>query len=154
MQSRGGGHGGLQAERAQVTLAQSTLSSCSPIAILVGAGISTQVENEKALRELICTAERMGSHACSAPPPQDREASETTAKITRSLEPRGGRTPHRTHFMNQGQVSLPSFSVSIRFSERSRNWRYWRSRRFSTCLIWFLAKDRKLQGRREGQRQG
>lgn len=59
----------MQAERAQVTLAQSTLSSCSPIAILVGAGISTQVENEKALRELICTAERMGSHACSAPPP-------------------------------------------------------------------------------------
>ena len=52
--------------------------------------------------------------------------------------------------MNQGQASLPSFSVSIRFSDRSRNWRYWRSRRFSTCLIWFLAKDRKLE-RREGK---
>lgn len=50
--------------------------------------------------------------------------------------------------MNQGQVPLPSFSVSMRFSERSRNWRYWRPRRFSTCLIWFPARDRKLQGRR------
>lgn len=44
---------------------------------------------------------------------------------------------------------LPSFRTSIRFSERSRNWRYWRSRRFSTCLIWFPARDRKLQGKRE-----
>jgi hypothetical protein len=51
-----------------VRLAQLTLSPFSPVAFLVGAGISTQVEDEKALRELICTAERMGSHACSAPP--------------------------------------------------------------------------------------
>lgn len=47
---------------------QLTFRPSSPVAILVGAGISTQVENEKALGELICMAERMGSHVCSAPP--------------------------------------------------------------------------------------
>lgn len=47
---------------------------------------------------------------------------------------------------------LPSFSVPIRFSERSRNWRCGRSRRFSTCLIWFPARDRKLQGKGRGCR--
>lgn len=53
----------------------------SPVAILVGAGISTQVENEKALGELVCTAERMGSHACSVPhPPRETSIKDYSKK--------------------------------------------------------------------------
>lgn len=48
----------------------------------------------------------------------------TIIKTTGHLEPRGGRAQHGTHPMNQAKVFLPSVSVSIRFSERSRNWRY------------------------------
>lgn len=50
----------------------------------------------------------------------------------------------REGLLSQGQGTLPSCSVAIKFSERSRNWRYGRSRRFSTCWIRFPARDRKL----------
>lgn len=68
-------------------------SLSSPVAILVGARVSTQVEDEKALRELVCAAERMREGLMPALfPSRGRERS----KITGSVEPRGGRAPHGT----------------------------------------------------------
>lgn len=136
---------------AHLALLHPAFSPNSPVAILVGAGVSTQVEDEKALGELICAVERMSEGLVLALPSlRPRGGGGGRSKITKSLEPRGGRTPHGTHCVSQGTVFLPSFSTSIRLSERSRNWRYWRSRRFSTCRIWFPARDRKLPGKREG----
>lgn len=51
------------------------------------------------------------------------------------------------------RVPLPSASESIRFSERSRNWRYGSVRRFSTCLMRFPARDRKLRGGKGTERE-
>lgn len=62
-------------------------------------------------------------------------------------------SPHGTYFMSQGEGILPSSSFAIKFSERSRNWRYGRSRRFSTCRIRFPARDRKLPGEGGVQRK-
>lgn len=45
---------------------------------------------------------------------------------------------------------LPGSSVSIRFCDRSRNCRSWRSWRFSTARMRFPASERNLQGGRSG----
>lgn len=60
---------------AHLALLHPAFSPNSPVAILVGAGVSTQVEDEKALGELICAVERMSEGLVLALP---------------SLRPRGG----------------------------------------------------------------
>lgn len=62
--------------------AESDFLPSSPVAILVGAGVSTQVEDEKALGELICAIERMSEGLVLALP---------------SLHPRGGGGEKQDH---------------------------------------------------------
>lgn len=69
--------------------AESDFLPSSPVAILVGAGVSTQVEDEKALGELICAVERMSEGLVLALPSLHSRGGGGESKITKSLEPRG-----------------------------------------------------------------
>lgn len=106
-------------------------NSSSPVAILVGAAVPCQVEDEKALGEFICSNQSGGMRfsyppsspkpppLCTARPPGGCAVNAGTGRWGQG----GGRAPHGTSFLSQGEGILPSSSVAIRFSERSRNWR-------------------------------
>lgn len=79
------GRGGvLELEDGPVVRSTREPSALSPVAILVGAAVSSQVEDEKALGEFICTQQRKGDEVCTP-----TFQSKATAPLHRSWLPGG-----------------------------------------------------------------
>lgn len=133
------------------------LQFLSPVAILVGAAVSSQVEDEKALGNSSAHSKERGDEV-RTPTFQSKATAPCTGPglledvllMQAQEEGREEEGNSRTYSMSQGKGVPTQLECFYQVLRKVQKLEVGRSRRFSTCLIWFPKPETgSCRGRRE-----